>query len=146
MLALPLRLSALCATVLAVTACGGGSAEADVRETVSGYFVALSKRDFAGACARVSPAFETELVSYARRAFPDFASTDCEPIARRIAEANGDRLVGLQNQVEVRSAEVDGDSATAQLGPGQVATLEQIDGDWLIAKLDFTGATGTTPP
>ena len=42
------------------------------------------------------------------------------------------------------SVEVDGTRATAALGPGQVASLARIDGEWLIEKLDFSGATGSS--
>ncbi|MCP9485905.1 MAG: hypothetical protein MSC30_08585 [Gaiellaceae bacterium MAG52_C11] len=48
--------------------------------------------------------------------------------------------MAAQNQVRVREIEVDGSGATARLGPGQKATLERLDGDWLIETLDFSGA------
>ena len=113
-----------------------------MRETVSGYFDALAERDVGTACSLVSPAFREELASYSKRAYPDLDSRDCEVIAGRIVQTNGDRLVGLQRDVPVRSVDVDGERATARLGPGQVARLRRVDGDWLIERLDFRGATG----
>ncbi len=113
-----------------------------MRETVSGYFDALAERDVRSACSLVSPAFREELANYSKRAYPDLDSRECEVIANRIVQTNGDRLVRLQGEVPVRSIEVDGERATAQLGPGQVASLRRIDGDWLIERLDFHGATG----
>lgn len=113
-----------------------------MRKTVSAYFDALATRDVRTACSLVSPAFRRELVAFARRAYPDLDSRECEAIARRIAEANSDRLVGLQRDVPVGSVEIDGELATADLGPGQVATLRRIEGEWLIERLDFSGATG----
>lgn len=144
--ALPLRLLAGLGPLLAtavLAGCGGGSGdEAAVRTNVEKYFAALAQRDFPDACARVSPAFESALAAWSRRAFPELASRDCEVIARRIARGSGDRLVGLQDQVRVRSAQVEGDRATARLGPGQTASLRKIGDEWLIERLDFSGATG----
>lgn len=116
-----------------------------MRETVDAYFAALAQRDFETACANVSPAFKSALARFAERSLPELEKTDCSSIARKLAASRDERLLGLQSKVRVRSVEVDGDYATAQLGPGQVATLEQIDGDWLVAKLDFSGATGSSP-
>ena len=142
---LVLRCAALAAVAALAVGCGGNeAAERDVRKTLNTYFGALSDRDFATACAQVSPSFEETLARFAERSFPDLATTECEPIATRIAEVNGDRLVGLQDRVRVRSVEVDGDRATAGLGPGQSARLARDDEDWLIDELDFSGATGTT--
>jgi len=84
-------------------------------------------------------------VRFAEKTFPDLKATDCVAIAGAISATRDARIIALQSRVRVSSVEVDGDEATAQLGPGQVATLEQIDGEWLIAKLDFSGATGTSP-
>jgi len=121
--------------------CGeDGDAEQDVRTTVERYFVALSDRDFATACELVSPSFREDLVAYARRAYPELGSDECVAIARRAARAGGERMVAAQNQVHVREVDVYGSEATAGLGPGQLATLERIEGDWLIETLDFSGA------
>jgi hypothetical protein len=130
--------------VLLLGGCGGddASAEREVRETVSGYFTALSSRDFAAACSALSPSFRRELTTYAARAFPDLGSPGCEPIAARIAAANGERAVELQRRVRVGEVALDGDRATARLGPGQTAELRRIDGAWLIDTIDFSGATG----
>ncbi|MGI9111111.1 MAG: hypothetical protein ACR2GT_02740 [Gaiellaceae bacterium] len=126
---------------LFLAGCGGdGDAEEDVQSAVERYFVALSERDFATACELVTPSFRDALVAYAERAYPELGSDECVAIARRAARAGGERLVAAQNQVRVREVEVDGSAATARLGPGQVATLERIEGDWLIETLDFSGA------
>lgn len=132
-----------CAAVLAaVSIVGGcGSSDDDVRETVNKYFTALADRDVRTACSLVSPVFREELANWAKTAHPDLCSRDCEVIARRIAQVNDDRLVGLQRDVSVNSVEIDGDTAKAALGAGQVATLRRVDGDWLVERLDFRGAT-----
>jgi len=142
------RCVALAAATTLAAGCGGGggsSSEDSVRETVGAYFTALSDRDFAEACERVSPDFKIRLVGFAERAYPDLDSNECVVIAERIATSGGDRLVGLQSRVRVRSVEAEEDRATAQLGPGQVAKLQRIEGDWLIDELDFSGATGNSP-
>ncbi len=99
-----------------------------MRETVQGYSTALSERDYGVASAALSQSFREGLVEFASRSFPELDSNECEAIAARIAAANGDRLVGLQGRVRVGAVEVDGDAATAQLGPGQTATLREVDG------------------
>jgi hypothetical protein len=134
----------LAAAALLAAGCGGddASAERQVRDTVSGYFTSLSSRDFPAACSALSPSFRRELAAYAVRAFPDLGSTECEPIASRIAAANGERAVELQRRVRVGEVSLDGDRATARLGPGQSAELRRVDGAWLIDAIDFSGATG----
>jgi hypothetical protein len=142
------RCVVLAAAVVLAAGCGGiggSSSEDGVRETVGAYFTALADRNFAEACDRVSPDFKVGLAGFAKRAYPDLDSTECVPIARRIATAGGGRLVGLQRKVRVRSVEVEEDRARAQLGPGQVAVLRRIEGDWLIDELDFS-ATSSSPP
>lgn len=104
------------------------------------YFVALSERDFATACELVSPNFRAELVAFAERAYPDLGSDECVAIAQRAAQAGGETLVAAQSQVRVAEVTVDGSEATARLGPGQTASLERIDGTWLIETLDFAAA------
>ncbi len=116
-----------------------------MRDTVDAYFAALAQRDFRTACSKVSPEFESALARFAERSLPELEKTDCLSIARELAASRDQRLVGLQSRVRVQSVEVDGDRSTARLGPGQLATLERVDGDWLIAKLDFSGATGSAP-
>lgn len=113
-----------------------------MRATVESYFAALADRDFATACSAVSSSFRKELAAWSVRNQPELGSRDCPTIARRIAQAADDRLVGLQRDVRVRSVEVDGERATARLGPGQMAALRLSDGDWQIDRLDFRGATG----
>lgn len=142
------RCVVLAAAVVLAVGCGGiggGSSEDGVRDTVRAYFTALADRNFAEACDRVSPDFKVRLVGFAERAYPDLDSTECVPIARRIATAGGGQLVGLQRQVRARSVVVEGDRARAQLGPGQVATLRRIEGDWLIDELDFSATNGNSP-
>ena len=128
---------------LLAAGCGGDSdSKLDVETAVESYFVALSERDFTAACGLVSPSFRAGLVKYAERAYPDLGSGECVAIAQRAAQAGGETLVTAQRQVRVREVVVDGSEATARLGPGQVATLERIDGEWLIVRLDFRGARG----
>ncbi|MDQ3067156.1 MAG: hypothetical protein M3R12_08425 [Actinomycetota bacterium] len=124
--------------------CGGDgeAAEAEVSERVTTYFTALSARDFETACSSVTPLFRTNLAAYAATAFPDLDSRQCAVIAARIAETNGEEAVELQRRVRVLDVAVDGENATARLGPGQTASLRRVDDSWLIDELDFSGAVG----
>lgn len=133
------------ALVIALGSRNDDAADADVGARVQTYFTALADRDFVLACSAVTTDFRRRLADYSATAFPELGSSDCPAIAARIAEANGDELVGLQRRVRVSKVDVDGDTALATFGPGQTAALVGLDDAWLIDRLEFDGALRAEP-
>ena len=117
------------ACVVALTACGRGSAEQDVRATLERFADATARKDYQRLCDEL---FSRKLVEEVRRTVP------CEVALQSssLDEAQSPELV-------IRSIEVDGDTATAvvrtsaanQPASEDTVRLVREDEQWRIAAL-----------
>lgn len=132
------RLAAPLAAVALLAGCGTSDEEA-VTTTVEGYFDDLSARDWRGACEALAPSYLEEVTAFAQRAYPGLRDRSCTAVLARTAQDADGRLVGAQGRLEVGEVTVDGDRATAGIGPERLARLERRDGAWRITALDLGG-------
>src|SRR4051794_7536402 len=111
--------------LLAAGCGGGGPSDADrVRDVVDGYARALTRHDARALCSRL---LAPDLVAAAERA----SGQPCARALRGLATSGAPRA-------RIGAVRVDGDTATARLGP-ETLTLVRTPAGWRLASLGNDG-------
>lgn len=125
---------------LALAACGdddgggdgGGDDSEAVAESMRAYLTAYSEGDGAEACSHLSQGAQRALAEFATKAG---AWASCAEILSQPGQRGSDILGPLIEGIDSEDVTVDGDTAEITIEGAQVpATLEQVNGEWLITE------------
>lgn len=124
-------LAALLVPGAALVACGGDERDA-AAEPVKVYFAGLAAGDGEQACEQISGEAQREMLGYLGDLLPEFGIRTCaEGIEALAGNMGADERAMLEDAAF--EVELDGDRATVEPEGGtQAATVEKIDGRWLI--------------
>jgi hypothetical protein len=104
--------------------------ESAVTQTVVTYFNAIADRDYATACAQLSPEAQEDVANLAQ------APGGCEETLTAAFAAYRDQDLATLRDVPVTSVTITGDTATAEIEGGRKPVpLTRSDGSWLISEL-----------
>jgi len=124
------RLVAVAVVSLVLTGlfgCGDSSGSADedqIRQVAADFSKAIADGDYQGACDLFAP--ESIKFFNTQKAVPD----GCAGVMRLSYGQKSDEDIKALGEVE--SLDVNGDKATADLGGGESAQYEKIDGNWVM--------------
>lgn len=125
---------------LALAACGdddgggdgGGDDSEAVAESMRAYLTAYSEGDGAEACTHLTDGAQQALAEFATKAG---AGASCAEILSQPGQQGSDILGPLIEGIDSEDVTVDGDTAELTIEGAQVpATLEQVNGEWLITE------------
>lgn len=120
---------------------GGGSAEAEIEETIKTYMTALATGDGEEACGQLTGTEARSFPSEAAAYLPELQPTSCRDVIKKLSGSLGGPEKETLESVEVDTIKVKGSSARATIVGGTTAAQLTKEGDrWFIS-----GGLGLAP-